>query len=189
VPFRLRQTIFTIAISGNPDFKVFLRQHTISRSPHRRLLTPLSGRRRLLPRCVAASHLKEVLRFAAIINRINDTSRDKNPKAKYCMEPIGYREIVRLLNADPAQKKKLPVVHSDNSVTGFHRDYPLQVDCPSYTEIRDAKHLKDVMGDLDVGRLHRVSLRAAEAALGCASTSYNRSHSRYQGPPQKRRRF
>jgi hypothetical protein len=58
---------------------------------------------------ITSRHLisKEILRFAAIIARIKDTLRNKNPKSKYCVEPIGYREIVRLLNADPAQKKKV----------------------------------------------------------------------------------
>ena len=118
---------------------------------------------------ISVYQLKEVLCFATLLGKSRDQSKIK--EGKFINEPVGYRETVTLLNADPAQQKKLPVIHANGSITYGHKDYPLQVHCPSFADIKDAKRLEGVMGDMDLGRLNRIALRSAKAALDLASSS------------------
>ncbi|KAF8201414.1 hypothetical protein BJ912DRAFT_1115893 [Pholiota molesta] len=111
---------------------------------------------------VPAALLKAVLRYASELNN----TRGHPERRVRLVEPFGYRYVAHALNGDPLQPAKLPMIHSDGSIT-YTGAYPLHVNYPHPERVRQAMQLIDLFGeDVDAGLINTIIMRAAAESLG-----------------------
>ncbi|CAA7262760.1 unnamed protein product [Cyclocybe aegerita] len=123
------------------------------------------------------SHLKDILRFMTDLNK---TKHDK-AKKKLLIEPIGYREVAQMLNADDAQDRRLPTINGDSSVNytkWHHRRYPLQVDAAKPEQIEFGVKYQCLFNNVDPSSISTALINANTAFASSSKHRYSDSRDR-----------
>ncbi|CAA7263787.1 unnamed protein product [Cyclocybe aegerita] len=111
---------------------------------------------------ITAFQLKDILRFATDLNK---TKHDE-AKKKLLIEPIGYREVAQMLNADDAQDRRLPTINADGSVNytkWHHGRYPLQVDAAEPDQIEFGIKYQRLFNNVDPSSISAALIHANTA--------------------------
>jgi hypothetical protein len=85
--------------------------------------------------------LKAVLWYASELNN----TRGHPEWHVQLVKPFGYHHLTHALNGDPLQPAKLPMIHSDSSIT-YTGAYPLHMNYPHPEHVQQAMQLIDLFG-------------------------------------------